>query len=464
MAADDSRVLVIDDDAAVGKVLAALMTQAGHAATWADSAEAGLAQLGKLAYDVVISDVRMPGMDGMTLLEKLTREQPDLPVVLLTAHGSVPMAVEAMRKGAADFLLKPFDRDEVLFVVRKALEGSRAARLAPPTRATSDLGLIGSSPEMEELRELVRRAAPTGATVLVRGESGTGKELVARAIHALSPRAKGPFVKLNCGALPEALFESELFGYEKGAFTGATQRKPGRAELETSGGTLFLDEIGDLPASVRVKLLRLLQEKQFRAPRRHRDVEHLTAFAWSRPRHRVLEDMMKAGTFREDLFYRLNVVPLRLPSLRARGNDIAALATHFVTELGKSNGRASRLAPEALALITANPWPGNVRQLQNFIERLIVLSASDELTAADVTRELGRELAQGGAAAGASPTTPASGGSSLDDRYARPLSAPRWKRPCRKPRATEASPRACSASAAERSTTSSTRWGSAEAP
>ena len=175
MAADDSRVLVVDDDAAVGKVLAALMTQAGYSATWAESAESALAQLSKRAYDVVISDVRMPGMDGMTLLEKLAKEQPDLPVVLLTAHGTVPMAVEAMRKGAADFLLKPFDRDEVLFVVKKALAGSREARQSPPTQSSSDLGLIGSSPEMEELRELVRRAAPTVASVLIRGESGTGK-------------------------------------------------------------------------------------------------------------------------------------------------------------------------------------------------------------------------------------------------------------------------------------------------
>jgi DNA-binding NtrC family response regulator len=409
--ADQNRVLVVDDDAAVGKVLAALMTQAGYAATWAESAEAALSELGKRAYDVVISDVRMPGMDGMTLLEKLSREQPDLPVVLLTAHGTVPMAVEAMRKGAADFLLKPFDRDEVLFVVRKALEGSRAERQAPPARApSSDLGLVGSSPEMEEIRTMIRQAAPAPSTVLIRGESGTGKELVARAIHNLSPRAKGPFVKLNCGALPESLFESELFGYEKGAFTGATQRKPGRAEL-ASGGTLFLDEVGDMPAAIQVKLLRLLQEKEFErlggTETLKADVRVVAAT------HRPLEDMMKAGTFREDLFYRLNVVPMKMPALRARAGDVARLATHFTAEISKAQGRDVTLTPEALQEISAAAWPGTVRQLQNFIERLIVLSPSNALGGADVKRELMREAPAGAAPVGA---TPASG--LLDDRRA----------------------------------------------
>jgi DNA-binding NtrC family response regulator len=410
---DDSRILVVDDDAAVGKVLAALMTQAGYAATWADSAESGLNELARRPYDIVISDVRMPGMDGMSLLEKLSREQPELPVVLLTAHGSVPMAVEAMRKGAADFLLKPFDRDEVLFVVKKALEGTKAARQAPPPRQnTSDLGLVGSSPEMESVREMIRKAAPAPTTVLIRGESGTGKELVARAIHALSPRAKGPFVKLNCGALPEALFESELFGYEKGAFTGATQRKPGRAEL-ASGGTLFLDEVGDLPAAMQVKLLRLLQEKEFE---RLGGTETLKAdLRVVAATHRPLEEMMKAGTFREDLFYRLNVVPIPMPALRSRSGDIAALATHFTAEIAKTHGRSVKLTGEALQAVSAATWPGNVRQLQNFIERLIVLSGSDEPSADDVKRELSREqqISPGG---GGGAAEPAAG--TLDDRRA----------------------------------------------
>jgi DNA-binding NtrC family response regulator len=410
---DDSRILVVDDDAAVGKVLAALMNQAGYAATWADSAESGLNELARRPYDIVISDVRMPGMDGMSLLEKLSREQPELPVVLLTAHGSVPMAVEAMRKGAADFLLKPFDRDEVLFVVKKALEGTKAARQAPPPRQnTSDLGLVGSSPEMESVREMIRKAAPAPTTVLIRGESGTGKELVARAIHALSPRAKGPFVKLNCGALPEALFESELFGYEKGAFTGATQRKPGRAEL-ASGGTLFLDEVGDLPAAMQVKLLRLLQEKEFErlggTETLKADVRVVAAT------HRPLEEMMKAGTFREDLFYRLNVVPIPMPALRSRSGDIGALATHFTAEIAKTHGRAVKLTPEALQSVSAATWPGNVRQLQNFIERLIVLSGSDAPSADDVKRELSREQ-QISPVGGGAAAEPAAG--TLDDRRA----------------------------------------------
>lgn len=386
-------ILVVDDDEAVGKVLAALLTQAGNKATWVGSAEAALATLEKRAFDLVISDVRMPGLSGLDLLKLLRQRSPDLPVVLLTAHGTVQMAVEAMREGAADFLLKPFNRDEVLFVVKKCLSSSETERAAPPKAPSAKIenadGMIGASPALDEARGLIRQAAPSPATVLVLGETGTGKELAARAIHALSPRGKGPFVRLNCGALPETLFESELFGYEKGAFTGAVARKPGRVEL-ANGGTLFLDEIGELSAASQVKLLRLLQEKEYErlggTETLKADVRVVAAT------HRNLDEMVKSGAFREDLYYRLNVVPISLPSLRARPGDIPLLAAHFLTMLGAQNARPRAVfAPDALALLGAQQWPGNVRQLQNFIERVLVLAPpGDLIDAAAVQKELSR--------------------------------------------------------------------------
>lgn len=386
-------VLVVDDDEPVGKVLAALLTQDGHRTTWVASAEAALATLEKKSFDAVISDVRMPGLSGMELLKLIRAKSPELPVILLTAHGTVPMAVEAMREGAADFMLKPFNRDEVLFVVKKALAASEAERSAPPKvsppKVESADGMVGISASLEEARGLIRQAAPSMATVLVLGETGTGKELAARALHALSPRKAGPFVRLNCGALPENLFESELFGYEKGAFTGAAGRKPGRVEL-AQGGTLFLDEVGELTPVSQVKLLRLLQEKEYErlggTETLKADVRIVAAT------HRNLPEMVKAGSFREDLYYRLNVVPLSLPPLRDRPDDFAPLTRHFLATLGAQNGRPqASLTPSALALLAGQSWPGNVRQLQNFIERLMVLSPpGDVIEESTVRKELMR--------------------------------------------------------------------------
>ncbi|MEW6432582.1 MAG: sigma-54 dependent transcriptional regulator [Myxococcota bacterium] len=392
MAESKSSVLVVDDDEAVGKVLSALLAQAGYPATWVSSGEAAIATLRKQSFDLVISDVRMPGMDGVELLAKLKQEVPELPVVLLTAHGTVPMAVDAMRRGAADFLQKPFERDEILFVVKKSLDASAPERSAAPRRAASSAldELVGTSPAMDEVRRLVQRAATSAATVLVRGESGTGKELVARALHALSPRAKGPFVRLNCGALVDSLLESELFGHEKGAFTGAVQRKPGRVEL-AEGGTLFLDEVGDVTPAMQVKLLRLLQEKEFERVGGTQTLKADVRFVAAT--HQPLEERVRAGAFREDLFYRLNVVPLFLPPLRARADDVAQLAKHFVAQLSKQHGRRVSLEPDAVAALRQHAWPGNVRELQNLLERLVVLNETDEVTAADVQRELGRSLA-----------------------------------------------------------------------
>jgi two-component system, NtrC family, response regulator AtoC len=391
--AESNAVLVVDDDEAVGRVLAAQLTQDGHRSTWVASAEAALLAMEKTPFDLVLSDVRMPGLSGLDLLKVVRAKSPEVPVILLTAHGTVPMAVEAMREGAADFLLKPFNREEVLFVVRKALSGSERDRSAPPRpsgpRIESADGMVGRSASLQEARDLLRQAAPSMATVLVLGETGTGKELAARALHALSPRKAGPFVRVNCGALPDNLFESELFGYEKGAFTGAVSRKPGRVEL-AQGGTLFLDEIGELTAGPQVKLLRLLQEKEYErlggTETLKADVRVVAAT------HRSLPQMVEAGTFREDLYYRLNVVPISLPPLRARPDDLEPLTRHFVATLGAANGRPrASLTPEAMNLLTHQRWPGNVRQLQNFIERVMVLAPpGDVIEASLITRELGR--------------------------------------------------------------------------
>jgi DNA-binding NtrC family response regulator len=383
-----ARVLVVEDDDALGRVLAALLAQAEYQVSLAPSGEAALKVLEKQAMDLVLTDLRMPGMSGMDLLRALKEQTPELPVVLITAHGTVPLAVEAMRLGATDFMLKPFVRDEVVFVLEKALSSSRVARESPPEQPRGADGLVGSSPALEEARALIARAAPSQATVLVLGETGTGKELVARAIHRGSGRAKGPFIRLNCAALAETLFESELFGHEKAAFTGAVARKPGRVEL-AEGGTLFLDEVGDLSLALQVKLLRLLQEREFErvggTETLKADVRVVAAT------HRDLQGMAREGAFREDLLYRLNVVPITLPPLRARPGDVATLARHFVATQGPANGKpAARLAPEAVALLERQAWPGNVRQLQNFIERLLVLSVGDLLDADDVERELRR--------------------------------------------------------------------------
>ncbi len=378
-------VLVVDDDPAVGRVLSGLLTQAGWRSRWVSSGAAALAELQKLPTDLVITDLRMDGMNGLELLARTRAEFPEIPVVVLTAHGTVPIAVEAMKAGAADFLLKPFDREEVLYTVRKALTRSAAAT-APPTGREQ---LLGSSPGMQEVLDQLRRVAPSASTVLLRGESGVGKELAARALHQLGPRRDKPFVAVHCAALPETLLESELFGYEKGAFTGAASRKPGRVEL-AAGGTLFFDEIGEIPPAIQVKLLRLLQERTFErlggAETCQTDVRFVAAT------HGPLEELVKQGRFREDLFYRLNVVPIFIPPLRDRREEIPDLARHFCAQDAAANAKSLQLDNAALQLLSSQAWPGNVRELQNFIERLVLFSDGPQIGEADVRRELGRRL------------------------------------------------------------------------
>ena len=386
--ADPSRsVLVVDDDVAVAEVLGAQLRQAGFSSRVVHSGAAALEALEARPFSVVLSDLRMPGMDGHALMREIAARWPELPVVILTAHGTVASAVEAMKAGAADYLQKPFERAELVFVLGKVLEGARHVASRAPSAASATRDLVGESEPMRGVRELVARAARSTATVLIHGETGTGKELIARAIHDGSARAKKAFIKLHCAALPDALLESELFGYEKGAFTGATQRKPGRVELAHEG-TLFLDEIGDITPATQVKLLRVLQERELERLGGTQTVRVDVRFVAAT--HRDLPAMVAAGQFREDLYYRLNVVPVTVPPLRARPDDIAALALRFVAEHAAQSGRPLVLAAPALARLSGLPWPGNVRQLQNFIERLVVLSDGPTLTGADVEREIAR--------------------------------------------------------------------------
>jgi two-component system, NtrC family, response regulator AtoC len=380
-------VLVVDDDPAVGKVLSAQLAQAGIACRHVPDAAAALALLRERPVDVVITDLRMPGASGLELLAEITVRWPEIPVILLTAHGSIGVAVEAMKKGAADFLLKPFDREEILFTVRKHIAAARHSERPPAPEGRSG-AVVSSSPEMREVQDLIRRAAGSTATVLIRGESGTGKELTARAIHDNGPRKNAPFVKIQCAALPDTLIESELFGYEKGAFTGAASRKPGRVEL-AEGGTLFLDEIGDVTPVIQVKLLRLLQDREFERLGGNQTLKSTARILAAT--HQPLEELIKERRFREDLFYRLNVLPIWIPPLRSRAGDVESLARDFCRQFGAANARGPlQLAPDALGLLQQQRWPGNVRELQNFIERLVVLSDGDVLTAADVMRELAR--------------------------------------------------------------------------
>ena len=383
-AGPSAHVLVVDDDEVLGMSLRDLLRQAGFSCRLAASGTEALALLDEAPVDAVVTDVRMPGMDGMALLERVKERTPEVAVVMITAHGSVPLAVRAMQLGAADFILKPFDREEVLRSVEKAVALTRHAETgpAPASPASSPGDLLRASRGRAELEALLARAAGSAATVLLVGETGTGKSLAARAIHEQSSRAKEPLVTVHCAALPEALLESELFGYERGAFTGAQTRKPGRVEL-AGAGTLLLDEIGDVPLGVQPKLLRLLQERAYEPLGGTRTQKTDARFVAAT--HRDLADMVARGTFREDLLYRLDVLVVRMPPLRDRPDDVPALATRFCARHAATNDKAgTTLGPDAIALLAEQPWPGNVRQLENLVERLVVFADTPTVGARDV--------------------------------------------------------------------------------
>jgi DNA-binding NtrC family response regulator len=375
-------VLIVEDDVAVSTVLSVLLRQLGVHVRAVSSAEDAMVALTTSLFDAMVTDIRLPGMTGLELLTRATREYPDVPVVVMTAHGSVALAVEAMKRGAVDFLLKPFEPDQIERVLRDTLSRRTPSLVGPSSEPMGE----SLSPRMHEVHALLRKVAGSSVTVLVRGETGTGKEVVARALHAMGERRDQAFVSVHCGAIPDGLLESELFGHEKGAFTGAVARKPGRFEL-AHRGTLFLDEIGDIGPATQVKLVRVLQEREFERvggtlPIKV-DVRIVAAT------HRDLECMVRDGTFREDLFYRLNVVPVSLPPLRERSEDIETLAIHFAAVVAHENGlRVPTFDAGARRALRTFSWPGNIRQLRNIVERLVVLCEVPVIGAEQVAHEL----------------------------------------------------------------------------
>ena len=417
MLPEKKQILVVDDEANLRKVLSAQLARDGYEVHTAEDGEAALAFLKEHHIDLVITDLRMPKVDGMDLLRAALRDDPSRPVVMLTGVGTVDNAVEAMKTGAFDFISKPFDQNDVRVVVKKALrtrdlasaDATRDMGPAPssPREGAARFGIIGESPPILDVYSILQRVADTPTTVLITGESGTGKELVARALHENSSRRDKPFIKVNCAAIPKDLMESELFGHEKGAFTGAVGAKPGRFELAHEG-TLFLDEIGEIPNEMQVKLLRVLQESEFERvggiKTIHVDVRLVAAT------NRDLKKEIAAGTFREDLFYRLNVVPIALPALRERRGDIPHLARYFIakfnTRLKKS---VEGVEPEAMERLNAYAWPGNIRELENVIERALLFADGPRIRLEDLAYEL-RGAPGEGTGRGSSPTLPAAAG------------------------------------------------------
>lgn len=370
-----AHILVVDDEINIRGALVTMLQKKGHHVRGVGTAEEALIQLEAAMAELVITDLKMPGIGGMAFLRQLKGRWPDTEVVVMTAYGSIDTAVEAMRWGAYDYLTKPIDRERFPVVVEKALERHALAsenrqlrnRLETQTRLDR---MVGESEPMQRIYTLVEMVADSDVTVLLTGESGTGKELVARAIHHKSHRAGGPFITMNCGALPENLFESELFGYEKGAFTGAAATKMGRFEL-ADGGTLLLDEVGELSLKSQVDFLRVLETKEFRRLGGTKLIRVDTRIVAATNRN--LEEAVRQGDFREDLYYRLNVVPIRLPPLRQRVDDIPLLAERFLEEFSAQHRReAKEISREAMRLLRLYAWPGNIRQLRNLMERLVV--------------------------------------------------------------------------------------------
>jgi len=387
-------ILVIDDEASQREAVGGYLRKRGFTVLQADNGRRGLEILQGQVVDLVITDLRMPELDGMGVLEAARQTNPDIGVVLVTAFGSVDGAVDAMQEGAFHYLEKPIDLDELDEIVDRALERSHLVSENELLReriggGAQFGGIIARDPAMEEALNVVARAAPSRATVLVRGESGTGKELVARAVRDASPRADKPFVGVNCAALNKGLIESELFGHEKGAFTGAIDRRVGRFE-QANGGTLFIDELAEIPAEVQVKLLRVLQERKIERVGSGTEIEVDVRLIGAT--HRDLQGLVADGGFREDLFYRLNVVSVQLPPLRSRKRDIPVLVEHFLARYAEENAKTIEgVSKEAMDLLMRYVYPGNVRELQNIIERAVVMARGDVVTKNDLSLE-GQEM------------------------------------------------------------------------
>ena len=397
-------VLVVDDEESMRHLLTVILTDRGYEVRAVSNGEDALRELSVRDYDLVLSDIRMPRMDGLGLLRKALELRPDLTFIVMSAYGTHDTAIEAMKAGAYDYVSKPFKPDEVVLVLRKAEERLRLSRENRRLRSELAEGFrlenfVGSSPTLQEMLRQVRRVAPTKTTVLLTGESGTGKELVARAIHDLSPRAAMPFVAVNCGAIPSELIESELFGHVRGAFTDASRDKKGLA-AEADGGTLFLDEIGELPFALQVKLLRFLEDEMVRrvGDTRSEKVDVRVVAATARDLARAVKD----GQFREDLFYRLNVVNVRLPALRERPDDVPALVEHFLAKYRRLRPEAplQGVSPEALEVLRSHRWPGNVRELEHAVERAVVLADGPVVQEGDLPDEVRAAPAPGALAPG----------------------------------------------------------------
>ncbi|MGN6108893.1 MAG: sigma-54-dependent transcriptional regulator [Kofleriaceae bacterium] len=383
-----AKILVADDEQNLRRVLVAMLKRDGHEVVQAASGVEAIDRISEV--DVVITDLRMPGADGMEVLRTAARTYPHVPVIMITAYGSVGQAVEAIKAGAFDYIEKPFEQDSIRTIVDKAIGQAAANRMAPrptlyppgDTEVRGKYGLVGHSSEMHAIFSVIERVADTPSTVLITGESGTGKELVAKALHEQSSRKSAPFIKINCAAIPKTLMESELFGYEKGAFTGATTSKPGRFEL-ADGGTLFLDEIGEIPVEMQVKLLRAIQESEFERVGGLKtikvDVRLVTAT------NRDLEQEIQRGNFREDLYYRLNVVPIQIPPLRKRTGDIPLLVTHIIKKFNERLKKTiTGISEDSLAALEAHPWPGNIRELENVLERTLLFCKGDRIERVDL--------------------------------------------------------------------------------
>jgi nitrogen regulation protein NR(I) len=388
---EKKQILVVDDEPNLRRVLAALLVRDDYDVETAEDGAQALEILKEHHIDMVITDLRMPRIDGMELLRRALAMDPELPVVIITAHGTVDNAVEALKTGAFDYITKPFDQTEVRTIVKKALR-TRDLAATEATRAEQDgsdetrYGIIGRSGGIKDLYAVLDRVSDTPTTVLITGESGTGKELVARALHENSSRKDKPFIKVNCAAIPRDLMESELFGYERGAFTGAVGSKPGRFEL-ASGGTLFLDEIGSIPIEMQVKLLRALQESEFERVGGIKTIRvdvRLVAATNSDLRREI-----EAGNFRDDLYYRLNVIPIRLPPLRERIEDIPLLAAHFLQKFNvRLNKTLLGISEDASAVLMSYPWHGNIRELENVIERAVLFADGSRIEIADIPAEV----------------------------------------------------------------------------
>ncbi len=411
------RILVVDDDKNTRDGLHRALRR-HFDVDLAESGDRALQMLAENKVDILLSDVRMPGMDGITLLQRAQARHPALISVLLTAYGNVEIAVEAMKAGAYDFLMKPVNLDHLDLLLQRALRSRdvEAENVQLREQLDDKFGLeniVGSSGVMCQMFDMIKQAAPTQATVLIQGDSGTGKELVAHAIHRLSTRVNGPFVAVHCAALSSNLLESELFGHEKGAFTGAVSQRKGRFEM-ADGGTLFLDEISEIDAAVQVKLLRVLEERQFERVGGDKLVEvdiRLVAAT-----NRDLKQCVAEGKFREDLFFRLDVVNIMLPPLSARPDDIPMLCSHFITEFAEKNQKTvESITSDAVNLLRAYPWPGNVRELRNTIEKMVVLCRGDRLTARDIPVSIKGEAKYGGAGAGGGRSLAVAPESSLAD-------------------------------------------------